>query len=330
MTEPLGWAVLGLGRIARRRMIPALMDSPTARIAALGSRDPDGATATRDGLEGLPHPVSYEAAIADPRVDAVYIALPNHLHVEWATRALAAGRHVLCEKPIGLNAAEADQLAATAAAHAGLLVMEAFMYRFHPQWTQARRLIEEGTLGDVRSVHTHFSYFNDDPTDIRNCPGTGGGALLDVGCYGVSVARWIFGEEPTGVRAIIHADHNGVDWLTAATLEFPCGAATLVASTRELRVQEVRITGSTGSLTMNAPFNPPDDGPALCRIRSTSGDSVVEVEPTSAFRAEAEAFAAAVRDGGPGPLALADSVANMRVLDAIRSAAERGGAQSID
>ena len=192
----INWGIMGTARIGLNKVIPALQKSSFGRVAAIASRSaaPAEAAAQRLGV-GRAHG-SYEALLADPGVDAVYIPLPNHLHVPWSIRALEAGKHVLCEKPIGLNRGEAEQLIAAARRFPRLKIMEAFMYRFHPQWLAARRLIAEGGIGRLRTVQAFFSYWNVDPQNIRNIGAMGGGGMMDIGCYGVSLARFLFSAEP--------------------------------------------------------------------------------------------------------------------------------------
>ena len=208
---------------------------------------------------------SYQELLADRNVDAVYIPLPNHLHVRWSMRALSAKKHVLCEKPIGLSVAEAEQLAGAAAAHPKLKVMEAFMYRFHPQWQAARQFVREGRIGQLRTIHTHFSYYNDDPQNIRNQADIGGGALMDIGCYPISLSRFIFDAEPQRVLGHIERDPAlEIDRLVSAVLEFFQGTSTFTCSTQLVPHQRVNIFGTSGRIEIEIPFNAPPDRP--CRV----------------------------------------------------------------
>ncbi len=316
------WGILGTARIARRRLIPAIVASANGRLAAIASRDAGRARAVADEA-GIPLALgSYEALIGDPGVDAVYIPLPNHLHVPWAIRALEAGKHVLVEKPVGLDATGARELAAVAERHTGLVVMEAFMYRFHPRWRALRRMVQDGELGALRGVETHFSYHNLDPANVRNQSGIGGGALLDIGCYGVSVARWLFGREPTTVTGSLELDPGfGIDRLATGTLDFGGGQGTFLAATQLEYRQDVRVTGTEATVEVSMPFNPPDREPTHLSVRRGSAVERLTFRPVDQYREMVEAFGAAALAGMPAPTPLGDAVANMAVLDGVRAAA---------
>src|SRR5688572_18701387 len=197
------WGVLSTAKIAREKVIPATQRSQFGAVTAIASRDLSRAKAVAAELGIEKAYGSYQELLSDRNVEAVYIPLPNHLHVPWSQRALKAGKHVLCEKPIGLSVAEAEMLAGAAAAHPKLKVMEAFMYRFHPQWQTARQLVQDGRIGQLRTIHTFFSYYNDDPQNIRNQRDIGGGALMDIGCYAISLSRFIYDAEPQRVMGHI-------------------------------------------------------------------------------------------------------------------------------
>src|SRR5215204_2122846 len=227
------WGVLSTAKIAREKVIPATQRSQLGSVVAIASRDMAQAKKVAAQLSIERALGSYDELLADQNVDAVYIPLPNHMHVPWSLRALAAGKHVLCEKPIGLSVIEAEELANGAAAQPQLKVMEAFMYRFHPQWQAARQLVHDGRIGELRTIHTQFSYYNDDPLNIRNQPGMGGGALMDIGCYPISLSRFLFGGEPARVMAHIELDSTTqIDRLTSAVLEFAAGTATFTVGTQ--------------------------------------------------------------------------------------------------
>ncbi|MES1259138.1 MAG: Gfo/Idh/MocA family oxidoreductase, partial [Gemmatimonadota bacterium] len=227
------WGVLGTASIATRKMIPALQAAGNGELVAIASRDLAAAerAAASSGISQAFG--SYQALLDDPDVDAIYIPLPNHLHVEWSIRALEAGKHVLCEKPIGLNALEARTLLEATRKHPQLKVGEAFMYRCHPRWDLVRTLVNEGAIGALRAVHTVFSYDNHDPANIRNVAAMGGGAWLDIGCYGVSVARWLYIAEPISVRGAQDVDPLfGTARQTTALLEFVGGTAAVMCATQ--------------------------------------------------------------------------------------------------
>jgi predicted dehydrogenase len=301
--------------------------SETGVVTAIASRELSHAKAVAEQLGIAKAYGSYEELLADDDVDAVYIPLPNHLHVPWSLRGIAAGKHVLCEKPIGLSVAEAEQLAEIAAAHPRLKVMEAFMYRFHPQWLSARRLVREGRIGELRTIHTDFSYYNDDPHNIRNRREMGGGALMDIGCYPISLSRFIFGDEPARVLGHIERDPaTQVDRLTSAVLKFAAGTATFTCGTQLVPYQRVNIFGTTGRIEIEIPFNAPSDRP--CRIwlqtSGESGDKVEELrlDTCNQYTLQADAFGRAVLDDQPVPTPLSDAVANMRVIERVVASAE--------
>ncbi|MBN1316828.1 MAG: Gfo/Idh/MocA family oxidoreductase, partial [Anaerolineales bacterium] len=215
------WGIMSTANIGVKSVIPAMLSSELCTIKAIASRNLSRATKIADQF-GIPKRYgSYDELLDDPNIDAVYIPLPNHLHVPWSIKAIQAGKHVLCEKPIGLNSDEAQQLVTVSAGRPGIKVMEAFMYRFHPQWQIVRQLIDSNKIGELRSIQTAFSYYNVDPTDVRNKSGIGGGALLDIGCYCISLARFVFQKEPRRVLGSVEFDPVfSVDRLTSGILEF--------------------------------------------------------------------------------------------------------------
>lgn len=316
------WGILGTARIAERQVGPAFQRAAGCTVTAVASRD-GGRAATFARNMGIPLALeSYDALLQCGDVDAVYIPLPNHLHVPWSVRALEHGKHVLCEKPIAMSGAEARLLQDVSRAHPELLVMEAFMYRFHPQWELVRQLVATGAIGTLRVVEAFFSYHNAYAGDIRNRVETGGGALMDIGCYGVSVARWIFGAEPVRVMASMETDPRfGTDRLTTALLEFEEGTATFTVGTQLAPTQRVHIVGSEGRIEVDLPFNAPLDVPR--RVRHYRGTSSNEhlAEPADQFARQGERFAHAVLQLAPAPTPLSDAVANMDVIDAVAESA---------
>ena len=299
---------------------------------AIASREAGRAEAVASEL-GIPRAhASYEALLADPEVDAVYIPLPNHLHAEWSIAAARAGKHVLCEKPLALTADDAQRMIDVANAE-GVTLMEAFMYRLHPSWQAVAELVASGEIGRLVSVQSWFSYFNDDATNIRNIREAGGGALFDIGCYSVNLSRLLFGAEPRHVSAALVRDPAmGVDVLTSAILTFDSGIATFTCSTRAEDDQRVHIYGTTGRISIGIPFNIPPDRPTEVYV-SAGGDPpvapdtrVLTFEVADPYTVEAERFAAAVLDGQPAPVPPEDAVANLRVIERIFEAAEAASA----
>ena len=316
--SPLRWGILGTASIAARRLIPALRASTRNEAVAVASRD-DSRAAVFAAANGIARSFgSYEALLADDAIDAVYIPLPNHLHLEWSLRAIDAGKHVLCEKPIGLNVNEARVLRDAANTHPDLIVMEAFMYRCHPRWQAVRQLVLDGAVGELGTAHTIFSYDNRDPANVRNIAGMGGGAWLDIGCYGVSIARWLFGQEPRSVRGTMEIDPVfGTDRLTSAVLDFGSGTATITCATQLAWHQAVSIHGSAGRIEIPLPFNPPGDQPTEIVLHRDGAAEAIVFDACDQFTREVDQFAAAVLDGAAVPVSLEDSVGNMAALDAI-------------
>src|SRR5437667_8809394 len=231
--EKVKWGVLGAASIATKKVIPGRQKGERSEIAAIASRDLKKAKDAAKKLGIAKAYGSYEELLADPNIEAIYNPLPNHLHVPWSIQALEAGKHVLCEKPIAMSSAEAQKLADTARQYPQLKVMEAFMYRFHPQWQQARRMVNEGKIGELRTVQSFFSYYLDDANNIRNIAEAGGGGMMDIGCYTVSLSRFIFGSEPERVSGIVEYDPRfKTDRLSSGILDFGHGTSTFTCSTQ--------------------------------------------------------------------------------------------------
>ena len=321
--KPIVWGVLGVARIALERVIPAMQQSELCDVRAIASRDVRRATEAARSMEVPIAHSSYEALLADPDIEAIYNPLPNHLHVEWSIRALEAGKHVLCEKPLACSAAEVRPLI-EARDRTGLLVEEAVMVRDHPQWSRVRALIDGGRIGALRNVQLTYSHFTEDPRDIRNQQGAGGGGLLDVGSYCCAIARLIFGAEPLRAVALLDRDPRfETDRFTTALLEFPGGHASFFCSTQSSRHQVVQIVGTTGWMRAEVPFAHPPDLAARLLIGSniapgTEPEETIRFEPVNQYRLQAERFGRQIRGAEASQWPLETGVANMRVLDAIR------------
>jgi predicted dehydrogenase len=324
--QQLRWGVLSTAKIGREKVIPALQKSAHNQVLAICSRDAQSARRVADELQIERAYGTYEELLADPDIDAIYNPLPNHLHVDWSIKVLQAGKHVLCEKPLGLNTADAQRLVDAAQAHPQLKVMEAFMYRFHPQWQLAKQLVDEGRIGKLHAVHSHFSYNNREPDNIRNKAEWGGGALLDIGCYSISLSRWLFDEEPTQVLGqITPMSGQDVDCLTSAIMEFSAGSASFTAATKIEPIQYAEAIGDEGSLYLERPFYNDSNEPVQ-RVRLTRNrvQEVIEVTDTNHYSTMGDAFALSIFNNSQVPTPLADAIANMRAIDAIfKSAAER-------
>ncbi|MDX2018707.1 MAG: Gfo/Idh/MocA family oxidoreductase [Deltaproteobacteria bacterium] len=320
--SPVRWGILGASRFAQTKSVPGMMKSPLVHVVALASRDLAKAQ-TAAGALGIANAMgSYEALLADETVEAVYIPLPNHLHVPWAVAALNAGKHVLCEKPIALSA---EQLAPLAQAQrtTGRLLAEAFMVRTHPQWQAARTWVQKGRIGAVRSLTCAFSYTNTDAGNIRNQRDIGGGALYDIGCYPVNTARFILAREPLRVIATCDRDpQSGVDRLTSGMLDFGDAHATFTVGTQHVPYQRVQILGTLGRIEIEIPFNAPPD--QACRVWLDPGHDVfgagkkeVLFPAVDQYMLQAEAFSRSVRENTPHENDVNDALLNARVLDAL-------------
>jgi predicted dehydrogenase len=321
---------LGAARIAVNRVIPAMQAGEWSEITAIASRDLRRAMSVANDLNIPKAYGSYEELIADPGIDAIYNPLPNHLHVPWSVRAAEAGKHVLCEKPAGMNVAEVVQLIA-ARDRAGVTVGEAFMVQSHPQWQRIMELVRSGRIGQLRSATGTFSYFKLEAENIRNIREYGGGALMDIGCYPIKTSRMVFGEEPVRVSAAIARDpqFGNIDMLTSAILEFPSGHCIFTCSTQIMQQQSMCFYGTTGRVQPEIPFNATPGGTSRIFIDDgrdlTGGGRVVEEFPAcDQYTIQGDLFSRAIREGGPPPVPLEDSVRNMAVIDAIFRSAETG------
>ena len=321
------WGVLGAAKIALEKVIPGMQKGELCDVVAIASRDSAKAERAAERLGLLKAYGSYEAMLADPDIDAIYNPLPNHLHVPWSIRAAEAGKHVLCEKPIALSAAEARALIA-ARDRTGVKIGEAFMARTHPQWLRARDLVREGRIGELRAITGTFSYFNDDPKNIRNQADIGGGALMDVGCYPITLSRMIFGAEPVRVLGVAQRDPEmKTDRLTSAILEYPTGHCVFTCSTQLVPYQRMHILGTTGRIELEIPFNAPPDEPVRLLLddgKNLSGANiqVEEFAVCDQYTIQGELFSRAILEDGEVPVGLEDAVKNMEVIEAVfRSAA---------
>jgi predicted dehydrogenase len=314
MKVKVRWGVLGAARIAIEKVIPAMQRGEWSEVTAIASRDAEKAKHLAQALGIRKAYASYDDLLADDEVEAIYNPLPNHLHVPWTVRAAEAGKHVLCEKPISLNLEEA---------------------RTHPQWLGTRELIRQGRIGELRAAAGFFSYFNTDAANIRNQPEAGGGALMDIGCYPVTTSRFIFGEEPRRVAALMERDPAfGIDRLTSFALDFPSGHATFTCSTQLTPYQRMNFFGTRGRIEILIPFNAPSDRPT--RILIDDGTDLfgerVEVREFPAcdqYTIQADLFSRAVREDTEQPIPLEDAVKNMAVIEALFRAAESGAWESV-
>jgi predicted dehydrogenase len=320
------WGILSTAKIGVEKVIPAMQKARYCDIAAIASRNIESAKKTAAAL-GIPRAYgSYEELLADPGIEAIYNPLPNHLHVEWSIRALEAGKHVLCEKPIGLTSAEGQKLVDAGKRHPQLKLMEAFMYRHHPQWKRAREIVQSGGIGDLRTIQSFFSYFNVDPKNIRNQPEIGGGVLMDIGCYPISISRFIYGAEPKRVTGIVEYDPVlKTDRLASAILDFGRGTSTFSCSTQLVPYQRANIFGTTGRVEIEIPFNAPNERPSKMWHQTANGTELIEFPTCDQYGLQGDAFSRAILDNTPVPTPIEDAVANMLVIEAVFAAGRSGG-----
>lgn len=322
--KTLQLGILSVSGFFQKKIAIPVAKSPLIDIAAIASRSAEKAEAAAHKY-GIPKAYdSYEELFADDALDAVYIPLPNHLHAEYIRKAADAGKHIICEKPIALTAQEAEESIAYAESK-GVKVMEAFMYRFHPQWQHARELILMKEIGQLQAVQTFFSYNNTDPSNIRNRQDAGGGALLDIGCYAVSVSRFLTGQEPKRVVSLSQEDPDfGTDVLLSGLLDFGGTRATFTIGTQTFPYQRVNAIGSSGMISIEIPFNTPSDVETRIQVTNSVGTREVLFPPEDQYILEFEAFAQAVLEDHEVPTPSQDAIHNMKVLDALRHSAEKG------
>lgn len=329
MEKKIKWGVLGVANIAVKKVIPGMQKGALCEVVAIASRDGERAKAAAAQL-GIPKAYpGYEELLADPEIDAIYNPLPNHLHAPWSIAAARAGKHVLCEKPIGLSVKETLELIAARDA-AGVQIGEAFMTRTHPQWLRAKEIAQSGELGEVKSVLGAFSYFNADPANIRNIPEWGGGGLMDIGCYPITMSRFLYGREPKRVLASIERDPQlGTDRRTSALLDFDPGECVFSCSTQSVAFQTMQILGTKARLEIEIPFNAPPDRP--CRIDIDTGKDLFgggrrteEFAVCDQYTLQGDAFSKAILENSPAPVPLEDALGNMAVIEALFRSGESG------
>lgn len=322
--EKVKWGILSTANIGVAKVIPAMQKGDYSEITAVASRDFNRA---KDVAEKLRIPKvygSYEELLEDTTIDAVYIPLPNHMHIKWSIKALEAGKHVLCEKPIGMNLDEAVKLRTEAKKYPDLKLMEAFMYRFHPQMEKTKELIEEGAIGEILSVQSMFAYHNVDPQNIRNIAEIGGGGLLDIGCYCISLSRFIFEGEPKTVSSLMEYDPQmKIDRLTSALMEFNNGTAQFTCSTQMFNNQFAEIVGTEGKISIRMPFTPtPDESTTIIYQKEKSINEII-FEPVDKYTIQGDLFSQAIINDTKVPTAFNDAVNNMKVIDKIKESAKR-------
>jgi predicted dehydrogenase len=322
MSNKLRWGVLSTANIGLKKVIPAMLRGRLTTVAAIASRNLAKAREAATAL-GIPTAYgSYEELLADPSIDAIYNPLPNQFHVPWTIKAAEAGKHVLCEKPLSLTIAEAETLL-DVRARTGVKIGEAFMIRSYPQWLRLRELLDERRIGELRSVAGFFSYFNNDPANIRNQVEAGGGALMDIGCYLIHASRYAFAQQPSRVVGLIDRDPAmHVDRLTSAILDFPGGQSIFTCSTQMVPYQRIHFFGTKGRIEIEIPFNAPPDRPTRLFIDATGdlfgGGITTETFPAcDQYTLQGDAFSKAVLDNTEVPVSVEDAIGNMAVIEAI-------------
>jgi predicted dehydrogenase len=321
----VSWGILSTAKIGTEKVIPAMQQGKYSKISAITSRNIVKAKKVAQQL-GIPKAYgSYKELLEDTEIEAIYIPLPNHLHVQWTINSLEAGKHVLCEKPIGLSFKQAEHLKKEMEKFADLKVMEAFMYRFHPQWKTVKKLVDEGKIGELKTIHSIFSFFNNDPTDIRNQLESGGGSLLDIGCYCISLSRFLFNNEPVRVSGTIEHDPKmKTDRLVSAVLEFEKGTSTFTCSTQLIDHSCVDIFGTHGRIEMATPFLPSFE--STSKIMHQVGSQMKEIifEPCNQYTIQGDLFSQAILNDSNVPTSIEDGVANMKVIDKIIESYKKG------
>ena len=334
MNRKVRWGILSTAAIAVNKVIPAMQKGAWSEVLAVASRDINKATQVAQRLGIAKAYGTYEELLADDKIEAIYNPLPNHLHVPWTIRAAEAGKHALCEKPIGLNMEEAARLLAVRD-RTGMRIQEAFMVRTHPQWIGALELIKSGRIGDLRVINGFFSYFNPDPQNIRNKVEIGGGGLMDVGGYPITIARLLFGEEPRRVTGVIERDPKlAIDRLASVILDFPSGQASFTCGTQIVPYQRMQICGTRSRIEVEIPFNAPDDKPTRIFIHDGAdlggnNPEVKEFAICNQYTIQGDLFSRAIRENREQAIPLDDAVKNMAVIDAIFRSASSGNWEGV-
>jgi predicted dehydrogenase len=320
--ERVRWGVLGVSGHFIRRVILPIKKSSIVELYGIASRSPEKAKNTAEKYGITKSYSSYDELLEDEDIEAVYIPLPNHLHAKWIKNTADKGKHILCEKPLALTKDEAQE-SVDYAKSKGVLIMEAFMYRFHPQWKRVLELTSVGEIGEVQSIYIFFAYNNPDPKNIRNNPDYGGGGLLDIGCYAVSISRYLLGEDPSRVISLIHNDSNfQVDILSSGILDFGKARSLFTVATQTFPCQRVDINGSRGYINILLPFSIYPDISVKVSITTELGTRMLEFFPVDHYGLEFEAFSLSIRNEKPTPIPPEDIVNNHKVLDALFESAK--------
>ena len=322
--KKIRFGVLGVSNHFYKRIVLPLQKAKNCEVVAMASRNPIKSKEAAQEFDIPIFALSYDELISSDEVDAIYIPLPNHLHSEWTIKALEAGKPVLCEKPLAMDAQEAKQMA-DLSIKLGVPLMEGFMYRFHPLWQHIRNIIRTNQIGQINAIHTIFSYNNPSPTNIRNIKEYGGGALMDIGCYAISVPRFLLGREPKKVMATMvkHPEFK-TDMHTSALLDFGDVNASFFVSTGSEAFQKVEIIGSAGTITVPIPFNTYVDTPSTITVNTGQGERKVEFPTCDPYGIMFDAFSESLIEQKPVPVPIEDAIHNMKVVDAVVASAKSG------
>ncbi len=326
--EKIRWGILSTARIGLKHVIPALQKCEFGEVTAIASRSEEKADVAASSLGIQKAYGSYEALLADPDVDAIYNPLPNSMHLEWTVKSMKEGKHVLCEKPLGLSVAEVEKMIQVRDA-CGVKAGEAFMVKSNPQWIETRERVRRGEVGDLRLVQGTFSYYNDDPQNIRNIPAMGGGGMWDIGCYCVTMSRYLFEQEPTRLVSTLEFDPEmKTDRLGSVIMEFPAGQAIFAVSTQLTGFQRVHVLGTAGHLEVKIPFNAPNDRP--CTVAQDRGSILLDEITMHAYPVAdqytmmGDDFARAILHDSGVPVSLEDALYNTKALTAIFESSKSG------
>lgn len=316
MNKKIQWGILGAATIAVEQVIPAMLKSKYCEVAAIASRNIEKAKITAMKFDIPKYYEGYQNLLDDSQIEALYIPLPNHLHVEWAIKALRLGKHVLVEKPVAMSSLEAKQLWEESKKHPELKIMEAFMYKFHPQWIKTKQLVDDGEIGILKTIQSSFSFFEDSTDHIVNSKQFGGGSLMDIGCYSISISRLLFGGEPKSVLANIeYHPELKVDILASGILEFDGGTSSFFCATQLVDNQRVEIFGTEGSIRFELPFNPPNDRPSKIWLTKNEVTTEIEFETCDQYSLQADAFSLAILEDNETPVHFEDAINNMVVIE---------------
>lgn len=320
------WGILSTAKIGIEKVIPAMKSGKYSEVMAIASRDINQAKKAAIALD-IPKAYGlYQEILSDPDIDAVYIPLPNHLHVPWAIKSLEAGKHVLLEKPVGLSGKEAESLIQASKARPELKIMEAFMYRHHPQWQKTKKLVDDKAIGNLKTIQSFFSYHNTDPNNIRHNPEFGGGGLMDIGCYCISLSRFIFAGEPKRVNGLVEFDPTfKTDRMASGILEFSTGTSTFTCSTQAMPFQRVNVFGDKGRIEIEIPFNAPPDKPTRLWLHTSDKTEEITFDICDQYTIQGDLFSKAILDNTEVPTPLEDALNNMLTIEAVFKSSELGG-----